>query len=119
MEKKELVIFESADQEVSLSVQTDGDTMWLTQKQMEQLFDVRQATISEHISNILDSGELDETSIGFSDRSTGGRKRNDDQCNHELYSAIGSTMDLPIQTSYKPTVCGFLRRNVRFGMTGM
>ncbi len=68
MEKKELVIFESADQEVSLSVQTDGDTMWLTQKQMEQLFDVRQATISEHISNILDSGELDETSIGFSDR---------------------------------------------------
>ena len=32
MEKKELVLFESADQEVSLSVQTDGETMWLTQK---------------------------------------------------------------------------------------
>ena len=38
------------------------------------LFDVKHATVSEHISNILASGELDETSVGFSDRSTGGRK---------------------------------------------
>ena len=30
--------------------------------------------MSEHISNILESGELDETSIGFSDKSSGGRK---------------------------------------------
>ena len=41
---------------------------------MEVLFDVKHATVSEHISNILASGELDETSVGFSDRSTGGRK---------------------------------------------
>ena len=37
-------------------------------------FDVKHATVSEHISNILASGELDETSVGFSDRSTGGRR---------------------------------------------
>ena len=41
---------------------------------MEVLFDVKHATVSEHILNILASGELDETSVGFSDRSTGGRK---------------------------------------------
>lgn len=41
---------------------------------MEELFEVKYATISEHISNILFSGELDETSVGFSDKSTGGRK---------------------------------------------
>ena len=41
---------------------------------LEALFDVKHATVSEHISNILASGELDETSVGFSDRSTGGRK---------------------------------------------
>ena len=38
------------------------------------MFDVKHATVSEHITNILASGELDETSVGFSDRSTGGRK---------------------------------------------
>ena len=41
---------------------------------MEELFDVKHATVSEHISNILASGELDETSVGFSDKSSGGRK---------------------------------------------
>ena len=41
---------------------------------MEVLFDVKHATVREHISNILASGELDETSVDFSDRSTGGRK---------------------------------------------
>lgn len=41
---------------------------------MEELFEVKYATISEYISNILSSGELDETSVGFSDKSTGGRK---------------------------------------------
>ena len=47
---------------------------WFRQKQMGALFDVKQATISEHINNILEVNELDETSIGISDRSTGGRK---------------------------------------------
>ena len=42
--------------------------------EMEIFFEVKHATISEHISNILSSGELDETSVGFSDKSTGGRK---------------------------------------------
>lgn len=34
-----------------------------------KLFDVKHATISEHINNILSEGDLDETSIGFSDKS--------------------------------------------------
>ena len=55
-------------------VSPEQDTVWLTQKQMGALFDVKQATISEHINNILEVNELDETSIGISDRSTGGRK---------------------------------------------
>ena len=41
---------------------------------MGELFEVKQATLSEHINNIISSGELDETSIGFSDKSSGGRK---------------------------------------------
>lgn len=49
--------------------------MWLTQAQMEELFDVKHATISEHISNIFKEGELEEkTSIGISDKSSDARK---------------------------------------------
>ena len=50
------------------------ETVWLTLKRMGKLFGVKYATASEHIFNILSSGELDETSIGFSDKSSGGRK---------------------------------------------
>lgn len=42
---------------------------------MSMLFDVKQFTVSEHISNIFKEGELEEqTSIGISDKSSGGRK---------------------------------------------
>ena len=70
----EIVLFTSGKTNIEVTVSPEQDTVWLTQKQMGQLFDVRQATISEHITIILSSGELDETSIGFSDKSSGGRK---------------------------------------------
>ena len=44
---------------------------------MEELFDVKHATISEHISNIFKEGELDEkTSVGISDKSSRGKNPN-------------------------------------------
>ena len=72
--KNEIILFKQGDLTLEATVSPDKDTVWLSQKQMEQLFEVKHATISEHISNILNSGELDETSVGFSDKSTGGRK---------------------------------------------
>lgn len=71
--KNEIIIFENQD--VKLEVNMKEETVWLTQAQMEELFDVKHATISEHINNIFKEGELDEkTSVGISDKSTGGRK---------------------------------------------
>ena len=71
--KNEIIIFENQD--VKLEVNMKEETVWLTQAQMEVLFDVKHATISEHINNIFKEGELDEkTSVGISDKSTGGRK---------------------------------------------
>lgn len=70
-EKNEIILFEN--QEVKLEVNLKEETVWLTQAQMEELFDVKHATISEHISNIFKEGELEEkTSVGISDKSTGG-----------------------------------------------
>ena len=71
--KNEIILFENQD--VKLEVNLKEETVWLTQAQMEELFDVKHATISEHINNIFKEGELDEkTSVGISDKSTGGRK---------------------------------------------
>jgi hypothetical protein len=72
--KNEIVLFTDGDINLEVELSPELKTVWLTQKQMEKLFDVKHATVSEHISNILASGELDETSVGFSDKSSGGRK---------------------------------------------
>lgn len=70
----EIIIFTDGDVNIEVQINPEEETVWLTQKQMGELFGVKQATLSEHINNIIMSGELDETSIGFSDKSTGGRK---------------------------------------------
>ena len=54
----EIVLFTDGDINIEVQVSPDQETVWLTQKQMEELFDVKHATISEHITNILESGEL-------------------------------------------------------------
>ena len=71
--KNEIILFEN--QGIKLEVNLKEETVWLTQTQMALLFDVKQSTLSEHISNIFKEGELEEkTSIGISDKSSGGRK---------------------------------------------
>ena len=72
--KNEIVVYNDGELNIDVQFSPEEETVWLTQKQMEVLYDVSHATVSEHISNILSSGELDQTSVGISDRSTGGRK---------------------------------------------
>lgn len=71
--KNEIILFEN--QGVKLEVNMKDETVWLTQKQMAELFGKDQNTINDHINNIFKEGELDETtSTGISGKSTGGRK---------------------------------------------
>lgn len=38
-----------------------GETVWLTQEQMAELFQRDKSTISRHIKNVFEDGELDKT----------------------------------------------------------
>jgi len=58
--KNEIVLFEN--QEVKLEVNMTDETVWLTQKQMSELFGRDVGVISRHISNIFKEKELDEKS---------------------------------------------------------
>ncbi|RRD43107.1 hypothetical protein EII18_04090 [Comamonadaceae bacterium OH3737_COT-264] len=53
-----IVIFESGDQGVQ--VRLEGETLWLSQAQMAQLFDTSTDNISLHLKNIYSEGELEE-----------------------------------------------------------
>ena len=66
----EIVIFETEDKAVKLSVPVEQETVWLTQEQMSELFDTARSSIAYHIGNIFKEEELDRnTSVEILDRS--------------------------------------------------
>ncbi len=62
MNKNELVIFETEDRSVTLSVAVENETVWLNRKQMAELFDRDIKTIGKHINNALKE-ELNDTVV--------------------------------------------------------
>lgn len=50
--KNEIIVFKQGGLTLEVTVSPEEETVWLSQKQMGQLFDVKQSTLSEHISNI-------------------------------------------------------------------
>lgn len=55
----EFLIFETQAKQDSIEVRYEDETLWLTQKMMAALFDVTNKTVSEHLINVFESGELD------------------------------------------------------------
>ncbi len=56
----QIIIYNSEDGQAKLEVHLDGDTVWLSQKQMAELFDKDVRTVNEHIKNVFAEGELKE-----------------------------------------------------------
>jgi len=54
----QIIIYQNESGEVKLDVRFDGDTVWLTQKMMSELFDVTAQNVSMHLKNIFDEKEL-------------------------------------------------------------
>lgn len=57
-ELKNIIIYNNPNGEVKVDVFVEGETVWLTQKSMGELFGVTKKTISEHLGNIYGSNEL-------------------------------------------------------------
>ena len=61
--ENEIVLFETEDEKVRLTVPIQEDTVWLTQAQMTELFDTSKQNVSLHINNCFKEGELDKGSV--------------------------------------------------------
>jgi len=59
----ELIIYPGKDGRLRLQARLHDDTLWLTQKQMAELFGVDVRTVSEHLQNIFQTHELDESAV--------------------------------------------------------
>ena len=54
------LVYQTAEENVSVNALVKDETIWLTQKAMAELFDVDKSSISRHLKNIFNEGELDE-----------------------------------------------------------
>lgn len=54
----EIIIYQSEEGTPKINVKLEGETVWLTQAQLVELYQSSKANVSEHIKNIFDEGEL-------------------------------------------------------------
>lgn len=93
-EKGEILLYKTSDGTSKIEVTLYDETVWLTLEQLAELFQRNKSTISRHIKNILESGELqaDSTVAFFATvQSEGGRKveRNVAYYNLDMIISVG------------------------------
>lgn len=62
MNTGEIILYTTSDGTTALDVRLEQETIWLTQKQIAELFGTKRPAITKHLKNIFSSGELDENS---------------------------------------------------------
>lgn len=66
----EILIYQNTEGNIKVDVRLEEETVWLTQAQLCELFQKSKATVSEHIKNIFEEGELIENVVVRKSRTT-------------------------------------------------
>ena len=61
-DNNEIIIYQGEDGETRIEVKFTGETVWLSQQQMAELYQSSRSNVVEHIQHIYEDGELDEES---------------------------------------------------------
>ena len=90
MAEKEIVLFESEDKSISLSVPFENETVWLNRQQMASLFDRDVKTIGKHVNNAIEE-ELNDISVvaNFATTASDGKTYNVEYYNLDVIISVG------------------------------
>ncbi|AKF24605.1 DNA-binding protein [Sulfurovum lithotrophicum] len=115
-----IAIYQSGEIELDISIQEE--TIWLTQKQIVELFDSSKANISEHIKAIFNSDELNRSSTVRKFRTVqneGGREvaRNIEHYNLDVVISVGYRVNSIKATKFRQWATSVLKQYIRDGYT--
>ena len=98
-----MIIYSTADGETKIDVQVEGETVWLSQKQMAELFDVGIPNANEHLKNIFETEELQEDSVirNFRITATDGKMYNTKHYNLDVIIALGYRVNSKRATQFR------------------
>ncbi|MFW2515419.1 RhuM family protein [Aliarcobacter butzleri] len=84
----DILIYKSQDGKTNLDIKLEDETLWLSQKQLAEVFGKSIKTINEHIINIFEEQELDENSVIRNYRTTANDGKNYDVKHYNLDMVI-------------------------------
>src|ERR1035437_2336881 len=89
--QSEILMYQTDDGVTKIDVQIDNDTVWLSLDQMADLFQRDKSTISRHMKNIFDEGELTRISVvaNFATTAADGKTYNVDYYNLDVIISVG------------------------------
>ena len=121
MEEKNtnLVIYTTPQKDITIPVQIDRDTVWLSQKQMAELFQKNVPTINEHIKNVFKEGELSQNSVirKFRITAADGKTYETNFYNLDVIISVGYRVKSQNGTRFRIWATSVLRDHILKGFT--
>lgn len=98
----DILIYQNPDGNIKIDVRLQEETVWLTQDQMATLFGKARNTITEHIQNVYEEGELEQnpTSRKFRQVRTEGKREVEREIDHY-------NLDVIISVGYRVVGSGY------------
>ncbi len=106
MNNSEILIYQNSEGNIKIDVRLEEESVWLTQAQLCELFQKSKATISEHIKNVFEEGELDASATvrNFRTVQTEGKReveRAIDYYNLDVIISVGYRVKSPQGTQFR------------------
>ena len=111
------ILYKTSDNKVSINVQIQDETVWLTQEQMAELFDRSKKTISEHIRNVYFEGELTEQATMRKSGNSGFSTKPTNYYNLDVIISVGYRVKSLRGTQFRQWATKRLREYIIKGFT--
>ena len=117
MGNSNIIMYTTEDGLTKIETTFDEDTVWLSLDQMAELFQRDKSTISRHIKNIFQEGELDRNSVvaNFATTATDGKTYQVDYYNLDVIISVGYRVKSLRGTQFRIWAMGILKEYMKKG----
>ena len=117
IQKSHFLIYRSEDGKIKLDVRFEGETVWLTQAMIVELFQSSKSSVSEHIKHIFEEGELTPEAVVRNFRTTAadGKSYNVAYYNLDLIISVGYRIKSKVATQFRIWATRHLSEFIRKG----
>jgi prophage maintenance system killer protein/phage regulator Rha-like protein len=117
--ENQILIYKTGTGQYVVEVLLDSDTVWLTQKQMAELFDIERSVITKHISNVFKQGELKKVSVcaNFAHTAEDGKNYQTVFYNLDMIIAVGYRVNAKRGTQFRIWATRTLKDHLLKGYT--